>query len=78
MKDQQVQMSILQHKEVENGYLREDINKKDATIKLLEDKVRNLSRSIEEMRDLATDRGTEETSRFRELQIEMESLKVKL
>jgi uncharacterized protein YoxC len=78
MKDQQVQMSILQQKEVENGYLREDINKKDATIKLLEDKVRNLSRSIEEMRDLATDRGTEETSRFRELQIEMESLKVKL
>jgi uncharacterized protein YoxC len=78
MKDQQVQMSILQQKEVENGYLREDISKKDATIKLLEDKVRNLSRSIEEMRDLATDRGTEETSRYRELQIEMESLKVKL
>jgi hypothetical protein len=37
--------------------LREEISKKDANIKMLEDKVRGLTRSVEDMRDMATDRS---------------------
>lgn len=78
LKEQQTQISLLQQKEVDNGYLREDISKKDAAIKMLEDKIRSLNRSVEEMREMATDRSSEEATRIRELQMEIESLKVKL
>lgn len=57
IKEMQSQMSLLHQKEVDNGYLRDDISKKDATIKILEDKIRSLSRNMDDMRDLATDRS---------------------
>lgn len=53
---------------MENAYLREDMNKKDGMIKALEDKIRNLTRNIEELRDITADRTLEETNRARELQ----------
>jgi prefoldin subunit 5 len=78
IKELQSQISLLQQKEVDNGYLRDDISKKEATIKMLDDKIRSLTRSMDDMRELATDRSNEEGSRLRELQLSVESLKSKL
>ena len=59
LKEMQAQMSLLQQKQVDNGYLREEISKKDANIKMQEEKVRGLARSMEDMREMSNDRSNE-------------------
>lgn len=69
LKEAHLQLSNLQQKESEVTFLRDENNKKDNTIRLLEDKVRTATRSLEELKDIAEERSSSDSGKIKDLQI---------
>ena len=63
----QNQMGIFQKKELDIGYVREELNNKDHQIKLLEEKIRTLSRDNEELKIINNERTISEQEKVKEL-----------
>lgn len=55
-------------KEADNAYLRDENINKENSIRVLEDKIRSLSRSLEEFRDLSEERSSSDANKLKESQ----------
>jgi hypothetical protein len=44
------QLSMLQQKDIDNNYLKEEIIKRDHTVRMLEDTIRTLNKDVEDLK----------------------------
>ena len=52
MKEFQTQINAYQRKELDMGYLREEINNKEHAIRMMEENIRTLQKDNEELKNL--------------------------
>ena len=58
-------------------FLEDQINKKDGNIRILEDKIKSVTRNLDEIKDMAEDRASSDASKIKDLQMQLNNLKVR-